>query len=84
MVLDDTRQVGITPVGNVLKMQSKGRGEKASLGRTCITSPFQIKHTSDLLSGWGRGMCYIKEQVFYILSRFSQHPLGSSQYQHWL
>lgn len=50
MVLNDTRQVGITPMGNVLKMQSKGRGERASLGRTCITSPFQIRHTSHLLS----------------------------------
>lgn len=81
MVLNDTRQAGVTLMGNVLKIQSKGKGEKASLSRTWITSPPQIRHTSDLLSEWERGMCYIKVQDFYILSRFSQHPLGSSQYQ---
>lgn len=82
MVLNNTRQVGITPTGNVLKIQSKGKGERASLSRTWITSPPQIRHTNELHSGGKRGICYIK--VFYILSRFSQHPLGSSQYQHRL
>lgn len=84
MVLNDTRQAGITPTGNVLKIQSKGKEERASLSRTWITSPPQVRHTSNLHSKGERGLCYIKVQVFYILSRFSQHPLGSSQYQHRL
>lgn len=78
MVLNDTRQVGLTPMGSVLKIQSKGKGKRALLSRTWITSPPQIRHTTDLLSEWERGLRYIKVQVFYILSRFPQHPLGSS------
>lgn len=77
MVPSDTRQVGNSPMGNVLKTQSKGTEKSASLSRTGITSPPQIRHTSDLHPEQESEIHYIKVLVFYTLSHFSQFPLGS-------
>jgi len=69
-VLSDTRQAGITPIRNVLKTQSKGKEKRASVSRTRITSPPQIRHASDFHPEWGSELHYIKAHFFCLISFF--------------
>lgn len=67
-VLSDTRQDSITPIGNVLKIKSQGKEKRASLSTTRITSPPQIRHTSDLHPEWESEIHYIKVRFLYPIS----------------